>query len=83
MIAGAPHAHPDGSRPAPPLAGFPESKLGFDAGDGEGMPGFGGWTTVPAAQGQGGDYLIPGVDSPLWQTLNVSETMRRSSPALS
>ncbi|CAE7940167.1 metH, partial [Symbiodinium necroappetens] len=27
---------------------------------------------------QGGDYLIPGVDSPLWQTLNVSETMRRS-----
>ena len=42
----------------------------------------GGLTEALVAQGQGGDYLIPGVDSPLWQTLNVSETMRRSRPAL-
>jgi len=27
---------------------------------------------------QGGDYLIPGVDSPLWQTLSVSDALRRS-----
>jgi len=26
----------------------------------------------------GGDYLIPGVDSPLWQTLKVSDAMQRS-----
>jgi len=27
---------------------------------------------------QGGDYLIPAADSPLWQTLDVSDSMRRS-----
>lgn len=27
---------------------------------------------------QGGDYLIPNIQSPLWQTLNVSETTRQS-----
>jgi len=29
-------------------------------------------------QRRGGDYLIPSADSPLWQTLNVSDTVRKS-----